>query len=194
MIDASGSLATVSQAFAVTIANYRFNGRTVYAPSNEPSVPSDLDGLILHIGGLNNIELSRPANSVQLLRFQMPATGPGGGYTPDELRAGYDMNSLLSAANGSGQTTAIFELDGYNPSDIGTYQVHYGLPQHNYSNVLVDGATGAPGPGSIEVELDMEVVSATAPNASQKVTIQCRRTATDPSGGCESVSPDGVHS
>lgn len=171
LIDASASAATVEHAFAITIADYTLNGRSVYAPTSEPSVPSNLTGLILNIAGLDNVSHYRSLGSNQAVQAQRPALGPGGGYTPSELRTAYDMNSLVSSANGSGQTVAIFELDGYKPSDVNTYLSQYSLGSAKYSNVLVDGATNTAGAGAIEVELDMEVVSAIAPGASQKIYI-----------------------
>jgi hypothetical protein len=43
-ITARGPAAAVERAFAVTIDTYAFDGRTVYAPVNEPSIPSTLAG------------------------------------------------------------------------------------------------------------------------------------------------------
>jgi subtilase family serine protease len=168
LIDASGSTSAVQQAFAVTISNYALGGRTVYAPTNEPSVPASLAGLILNVGGLSNVAHYHPLN---LLNHLIPADGPGGGYTPTQLRTAYNMKSLISSADGTGQTIAIFELDGYKSSDIKAYLSHYSLGSAKYSNVLVDGATNKAGSGAIEVELDMEVVSAIAPGATQKIYI-----------------------
>ncbi|MBV9712095.1 MAG: S8/S53 family peptidase [Ktedonobacteraceae bacterium] len=165
LIDASGSVTAVSRAFAISIADYHLDRRSVYAPTTEPSVPSDLAGLILNVGGLDNVAHYRP------LAHQTPTLGPGDGYTPTELRTAYDMNSLISRANGGGQTVALFELDGYNPSDVNTYLRHYNLGAARYSNVLVDGATTSPGEGASEVVLDMEIVSAIAPGATQKIYI-----------------------
>ncbi|WIG59094.1 MAG: Chitinase [Ktedonobacterales bacterium] len=165
LIDASGSASAVERAFNVQIGDYSYHGRSVYAPTKEPSVPSTLAGLILNIGGLDNVAVYRPASPLA------PRTGPGGGYTPSELRTAYDMNSLISSADGTGQTVAIFELDGYKSSDVNAYLSNYSLGSAKYSNVLVDGATNAAGAGAIEVELDMEVVSATAPGATQKIYI-----------------------
>ncbi len=165
LIDASGSLTTVEHAFNVNIADYMLNGRRVYAPTNEPSVPASLAGLVLNISGLDNVAQYRHAASLK------PAAGPGGGFAPADLRAAYDINSLISNSDGTGQTVAIFELDGYLPSDITTYLNNFGLGSAKFSNVLVDGATNTAGPGAIEVDLDMEVVSAIAPGATQKIYI-----------------------
>ncbi len=175
IIDAHGSVLSVENAFAVHLGTFNYRGRTVFAPTNDPSVPVSLATAVLHVAGLDNVSQYHP------LRLQRsyavpsvahePFPGPGGGYTPSELRTAYDMNSLISSDNGSGQTVAIFELDGYNASDINTYLSNYSLGSAKYSNVLVDGATNTPGSGAIEVELDMEVVSAIAPGANQKIYI-----------------------
>lgn len=174
LIDASGSVATVEAAFQTTLASYQVNGRTVYAPTVEPSVPDSLTGLIVDIAGLDDVGIYTHAPIIQNhSRSTRPhvGSGPGGGYTPSELRTAYDMNSLISSADGTGQTVAIFELDGYSPADVNSYLSFYGLGSAKYSNVLVDGATNTAGPGAIEAELDMEVVSAIAPGATQKIYI-----------------------
>ncbi|MEO7019414.1 MAG: protease pro-enzyme activation domain-containing protein, partial [Ktedonobacteraceae bacterium] len=165
LIDASGSLSTVERAFNVGISDYMLKGRSVYAPTHEPSVPASLAGMVLNISGLDNV--AQYHHSAQL----MPTAVPNGGYGPSDLRAAYDMNPLLSSVDGTGQTTAIFELDGYIPSDITSYLSHFGLGSAKFSNVLVDGATNTAGAGAIEVDLDMEVVSAIAPGATQKIYI-----------------------
>ncbi|HEX5547334.1 MAG TPA: protease pro-enzyme activation domain-containing protein, partial [Ktedonobacterales bacterium] len=176
LIDASGSVATVESAFQTTLASYQINGRTVYAPTVEPSVPDALSGVIVSVSGLDDVGIHTHGPIVQnqsQSRATQPhgGSGPGGGYTPGDLRTAYDMNSLISSANGAGQTIAIFELDGYKASDVNAYLSYYGLGSAKYSNVLVDGATNTAGPGAIEVELDMEVVSAIAPGATQKIYI-----------------------
>jgi len=171
LIDASGSVANVSHAFNVSIADYVMGKRIVHAPTNEPSIPATLAGAIAGINGLDNVAKYHPMANQHSSQQTKAQTGPGGGYTPSELRTAYDINSLISNGDSGANTVAIFELDGYTPSDINTYLSNYGLGSAKYSNVLVDGATNTPGAGAIEVELDMEVVSAIAPNASQKIYI-----------------------
>jgi kumamolisin len=104
------------------------------------------------------------------------ATGPGGGFTPSELRTAYDMNALISSADGAGQTIALFELDGYEASDVDQYLGYYSLGSAKYSDVLVDGATNTAGSGAIEVELDMEIALAIAPGATQTIYIGANST------------------
>ena len=119
LIDASGPLTTVEHAFDVTIADYQLNGRTVYSPTGEPSVPASLSGLLLNISGLDDVA------QYQHLTSQKAASASS--LTPTDLRTAYDMSPLISSSDGAGQTVAIFELDGYKSSDINTYLSNYGL-------------------------------------------------------------------
>jgi len=175
LITATGSTAQVEKAFQTELADYSNDGQVVFAPKSEPSVPAALGGIILNIAGLNSLP---PHHHLTKVAAVQPHLGPGGGYTPSELRTAYDVNSLISAGfNGTGQTVAIFELDGYPASDVNTYLSNYGLGAAKYSNVLVDGATNTAGAGAGEVVLDMEVVSALAPGATQKIYIGPNTTA-----------------
>lgn len=165
LIDASGSLSTVEHAFNVNISDYSLHGRTVFAPTSEPSVPTSLAGLVVNISGLDDVAQYHHA------ALQVKAADPAGGFAPSDLRTAYDMNPLLSNVDGTGQTTAIFELDGYLPNDVTTYLNNNNLGSAKFSNVFVDGTSNTAGAGAIEVELDMEVVSAIAPGANQKIYI-----------------------
>ncbi|HEX6797558.1 MAG TPA: S53 family peptidase [Ktedonobacterales bacterium] len=171
IIQVSGSVSTIEQALGVKINDYQLGKRVVYGPANEPTLPAQLAATVTGIVGLDNVAVYQ--NHTQRPNANAPRLGggPNGGYTPAELRAAYNMNPLISSYNGTGQTVAIFELDSYNPSDINTYLSHYGLGSAKYSNVVVDGASTTPGDGAIEVELDMETVSAISPGASQKIYI-----------------------
>ena len=85
--------------------------------------------------------------------------------TPSDIRAAYDLTSV--SPTGSGQTLAVFEFDGYTPSDITSYESAYGLPNIPLQNVLIDGVTGVPGSDADETTLDIELVMALAPGASK---------------------------
>ncbi|GER90409.1 hypothetical protein KDW_45710 [Dictyobacter vulcani] len=168
-INAAGNVGQVNLAFNTVIYDYNYKNNTVYAPVNEPAVPANVSPFIQNIGGLDDIPIE-PHHHIN--KNARPLVGPGGGYNPNELRTAYGVSGLINAGyNGTGQTVAIFELDGYTPSDVNTYLNNYNLGAPKYSNVLVDGATNTPGAGAIEVVLDMEVVSALAPNANQKIYI-----------------------
>ncbi|GCE20171.1 S53 family peptidase [Dictyobacter kobayashii] len=168
-INASGSAALIEKTFSTTLNSYDINGRLVYAPTADPSVPATIAPAIQTIAGLDNVAHYHPL-SLRQQTFQHASSA--GGYTPAQLRSAYDVNPLLKAgAGGTGQTVALFELDGYLPSDINTYRKTYNLGVLKGSPVLVNGATNTPGPTALEVEVDMEMVSALAPGATQKIYI-----------------------
>lgn len=182
VIDATAPVSTVESALDVQIANYSFAGRTVYAPVNDPSVPDSIGGLVSAISGLDNVGFwqsqvvwkNKPgANTASAPQTQHPMTGSGhgGAYSPGDLRNAYDMNPLLASYAGTGQHIALVEFDGYRPGDISTYNSYYFINVHTVNNILVDGATNTAGADAIEDTLDMDVVSAVAPAATQDVYI-----------------------
>jgi kumamolisin len=86
------------------------------------------------------------------------------GVTPAIIRSAYN---LPSSVTGSGQSLALMELDGYSASDITGYESQFSLPAVLLNNILVDGATGSAGGGADEVTLDIELMVAVAPGATQ---------------------------
>jgi subtilase family serine protease len=96
-------------------------------------------------------------------------SGPGGGFTPPQLQAAYD---LPSASKGSGETVAI--VDAYdNPdvaSDLASYRSYFGLPAGNFTKYNQAGQTGNYPSGNVdwgfEEDLDVDMVSASCPNCS----------------------------
>ena len=172
LVNTVSTVDTTQQAFKTTFRNYQLKNRVVYAPIVEPALPTNLANIVQLIGGLNNVAQYHPLMRRHNLHSRSHHLGPGGGFTPDELRSAYDVQPLLNAGmDGTGQTIALFELDGYKPSDINTYLQQYKLGPPKYSSILVDGASNYAGPASTEVTLDMEVASAIAPGARQQVYI-----------------------
>jgi kumamolisin len=177
LIHVSGTAAQMEKAFGVTINNYRNSkGQMYYANANDPKLPADLAGVIVGITGLDNEphwHHQAHLRTTAPLESGKPNTvsphvggGPAGGYTPSELRSAYDVTPLInSGINGTGQTVALFELDGFVMSNITTYDNYYSLGSPAPSTVLVDGYNGAAGQGEGEVELDIEVINAIAPKA-----------------------------
>ncbi len=179
LMDVSANVAQVEAAFGVKINNYQIGARKFYANASAPTLPSSVSSLIVSIGGMDNSTHMRPlyhlkaqssknvassTHSAQVKRAQ------ASGLVPTDLLGAYDGNPLQQAgAKGNNQTVAVFELDGYQQSDITQYEQTYSLGNPSISNVLVDGFNGAAGPGAIEVELDLEVIAAMAPSATQIV-------------------------
>ncbi|GAC1432983.1 MAG: hypothetical protein NVS4B1_24120 [Ktedonobacteraceae bacterium] len=172
LIDASADVAQVEAAFAVKINNYQIGARTFYANSSAPTVPGTVSSLIVSIGGLDNSTHMRPLYHLKT-RSSKKATQSKralAGLGPTDLLGAYNGAPLQQAGmKGANQTVAVFELDGYQQSDITQYLQTYNLGTPSITTVLVDGFNGSAGAGAIEVELDIEVVAAMAPAASQIV-------------------------
>ncbi len=181
LIDASATVAQAESAFQVSINNYKVGANSFFANASAPTIPGTLSSLILSIGGLDNSTHWKPILQSDLSQQQL-VLSPGkphtshkahatpSGYGPSDLLGAYDGNALHQAnILGDNQTVAVFELDGYQSSDITQYLQNYNLGTPNISNVLVDSYDGSAGQGAIEVELDIEVVAAMAPHANQVV-------------------------
>jgi subtilase family serine protease len=172
LIDATATVAQVQLAFSVKINTYQVGNHTFYANAAPPSVPTPISQLITSIGGLDNSVTYHPLYKRLIKHNQnLGATlAAPSGFGPKDLSGAYDAAPLQNAGiQGENQTIALFELDGYQQSDVTQYYQSYGLATPTISNVLVDNFNGAAGQGAIEVELDMEVVGAIAPHANQIV-------------------------
>jgi kumamolisin len=172
VVDVVGNAQTVERAFGVQLNQYQLdNGRTFRAPSNEPQIPAQLAGRLAAVVGLDTAAVwhthnvrkaAAPVGPVALAVPQQTGSGPGGGLTPNDIKTAYSLNNIN--ASGVGQSLALFELDGYNATDITAYESHFGLPNVPLQNVLVDGYSGAAGSGAGEVTLDIELQIAVAPS------------------------------
>ncbi|HLL78137.1 MAG TPA: protease pro-enzyme activation domain-containing protein, partial [Ktedonobacteraceae bacterium] len=170
LIDASATVGQVEQAFSTQINNYQLNNQVFYANATPPVIPGALSTLIASIGGLDNSTHYQPLSLRSLRTVRKNSQGPTNGFGPKDLSGAYDATPLQSAGMlGDNQTVALFELDGYNPSDVAQYFSNYNIATPTINNVLVDGYNGAAGQGAIEVQLDIEVLGGIAPHASQLV-------------------------
>lgn len=173
VLDVKAPAGTVENAFQVHLQKYQAaDGHVFRAPDAEPSVPVNVAP---HLSGVIGLDTSaqwkthsQPLGLLEMrgrTPFQI-GSGPGGGLTPADIRAAYNLNAA-GTPTGTGQTLAVFELDGYHASDVSAYESAYGLPAVPLQNVLVDGYSGAAGSGAGEVTLDIELQIALAPNASR---------------------------
>ncbi len=164
LIDASGTAAQMEKAFGTQLATFKDNatGRSFYANTTAPTLPSSIASIVQDVAGLNSHTVLRHAATPSARSHN----GPGGGYTPAQIKGGY---SVPSSYTGAGQTVAVIEFDGYQASNISTYVSHYALGSPAPTTVKVDGGSGALSDGQVEVELDIEMINAVAPKANVKV-------------------------
>jgi len=180
IVDVSGQPANVEKAFQIKLNTYTHprEARDFFAPDREPSVPAGLT--IQDISGLDS--LRRPQSHYKFRQFahksnvqtkttvsKLPATaksnagsGPFGSYVGNDFRNAYIPGSPL---NGSGQSVALVQFDGYYASDIIAYETLAGRTNIPLQNVLLDGFSGQPTGfgGEVEVSLDIEMVLSMAP-------------------------------
>ena len=165
------SAATINRVFHVTLRNYRHptENRLFYAADVEPSV--ELDTPLSHVSGLDNFTLlSRLTNHYAAARKNAESPSPdsgsghGGLFTGGDFRAAYAPGVTLT---GKGQTVGIIEFEGYNPSDLSTYETTNGIPNVPLQNVYLDGYSGST--MNSESATDIELVLSMAPGLSKAV-------------------------
>ena len=165
LVDATGTAAQLEKAFGTKLSTFKDarSGRSFYANDSAPTLPTALASLVSDVAGLNNhAQLHHQAAA----RTVSPHNGPGGGYTPAQLKGGYNVSGTYT---GSGQKIALLEFDGFQQSNITKYDTNYGLGSPTPTVSKVDGGSGALGDGQVEVELDIEVLHAIAPKANVTV-------------------------
>ncbi|WP_330286267.1 S53 family peptidase [Streptomyces sp. NBC_00576] len=164
LVDASGTAAQLEKAFGTKLSTWKdaSSGRSFYANEAAPTLPSAVASLVSDVAGLNN----RTQLHHQSASRVAPRNGPGGGYTPAQLKGGYNVSGTYT---GSGQKIALLEFDGFQQSNITKYDTNYSLGSPTPTVSKVDGGSGALGDGQVEVELDIEVLHAIAPKANVTV-------------------------
>ena len=169
----SGTIAALSAAFSVYLANYEhpdgaFRGRTgpIY-------IPADLAGIVQGVFGFDNRPQARP----HFRQHKRPTIRAGQGTARDASQSGYtplqvaQLYNFPAGLDGTGECIGILEFGGgYNTDDLNTYFQQLGISVPFITAMSVDGVTNQPAPGQnspdTEVMLDIEVAGAVAPGAS----------------------------
>ncbi|HEU5389827.1 MAG TPA: S53 family peptidase [Streptosporangiaceae bacterium] len=174
-VRAAGTIGALSSAFGVTLQQVSSpdpkTGEAVMHRYREGPlfVPAALDGVVVAVLGLDTRPQARP-------HFRRRGVAPhaaaaGSTYPPNQVAGIY---KFPAGTTGAGQTIAIIELGGgFSTSDLDTYFGGLGIAVPSISAVSVDGASNAPGSdpngADIEVALDIDVIGAAAPGATQIV-------------------------
>jgi Pro-kumamolisin, activation domain/Viral BACON domain len=175
LLGVTGSVADIEKIFHLTLRTYNHptEARTFFAPDTEPSLALAVP--VLTVAGLNNYRLPHP---MSLRRAPAQAagmvplangSGPGSNYIGNDFRAAYVPGVQLT---GTGQTVGLLEFDGYDASDIASYETLATLPSVPLTNVLIDSASGSAGPNSDEVSLDIEMAISMAPGLNAVVVYE----------------------
>lgn len=169
LLDVKGRTSVIESAFHVHLNNFTAaNGSHFFAPDTAPALPAAIASHINTIVGLHNA--LKPGNNLRLLGKNKSKgkpghnlSGPNGGFLASDIKKAYGLDGI--AQDGTGQTVALLELDGFLADDITTYRKRSNLPNGTVEVRLVDDATGEAGSGAVEVVLDIDMVSMLAPNA-----------------------------
>lgn len=184
-ITLTASAARLSSAFATSFQQVSVGGRTAYANTSAPALPSSIAATVQGVIGLDDLTRPQPLDKASAaaakihaaaLRPHVATGGPqpcaaatteattNNSLTADQLASAYDFSGLYQEGDkGAGETIGLFELAPYEPSDIAAYQSCYGTDA-SVSNVVVDGG---PGTGANdEATGDIEDVIGLAPQAS----------------------------
>ena len=181
-VQASGPAEAVARAFDAPIGLFAApkavtgGRRRAYGIERDPTIPASLAPVIRGVAGLNDLPaalrfppLLAPKRSRVPRRGPAQERGPGGGYTPAEIHAAYDVSGDVGSG-GRGERVAILEFGGgFSSADFSSFCAAYGLPAADVTEVSVSGAKndyrGQTGDADVEVALDMDWVRASAPEA-----------------------------
>jgi kumamolisin len=169
-----GSVATLSRAFNVELLIYEQPGGSYRGRTGPVHIPSELDGIVTAVLGLDNRPQARPhfRTYEPAITTHVNTRQAAGTFTPLQVAHAYEFPPNT---DGAGQCIAIIELGGgFKAKDV----------QHYFKNTLkmtppkviaisVDGAnnspTGDPNGPDGEVMLDIEVAGAVAPKSTLAV-------------------------
>lgn len=166
-VDATGTVAQVKKAFAVTQSTYRVQGQVVRANAEAPRIPASLAGAVKFIGGLDASQtLVRPKasppspiapalpcndNSLDVKVHISPDANQYGdtipsnycGLTPQQVRTAYGLPADWhdSAATGKGVTVGITDAfaSPTEPADANRFAADHGLPPVDFTQYVVPG-------------------------------------------------------
>jgi kumamolisin len=171
----AGTVAQFQVAFGVQLQHCEHPDGTYRGRQGAIQIPSELDGIVEAVLGLDNrpqahahfrVRDARNGSSGIAASSNATAAAAGVAFTPLQLASLYSFPS----GTGQGQCVGIIELGGgYKPADLKTYFTKLKVGSPKVTAVSVDHGKNQPtgdanGPDG-EVMLDIEVVGAIAPQA-----------------------------
>jgi len=168
----SGTAADFEQAFSVTLKRYNLAGTDYRGRSGPIFIPSDLDGVVVGVFGLDNRPFARAHYSLKRRRRPTPVPEADTAYYPAQIAALYNFPTDVT---GQGQKIGIIELGGgFRQTDLDTYFAEAGVASPPSVSAATFAGGGANSPGTdpldpanpdVEVLLDIEVAGSVAPGA-----------------------------
>ncbi len=156
-----GTVGAIDDFFSTRIGDFRdTDGRPYVAPLHPPVVPATLRPSVTGVAGLNGAPAPPPL-----------AIPRGEGLFPKDAAKAYDITPLQQQGiDGNGQTIAIVSFASFREQDVNAFVHHVGLDAPPVAQAIervpVDGGNNdKTGDTSVEVNLDLDVVHGTAPQA-----------------------------
>lgn len=184
LIQFSGKVGALRQAFHAEIHRYKIGGVTALANTKPLEVPTALAPLIRGMAPLSTYRAQPQIHKTGAAlytksnhQFKPTWTIPNGQQTfyalaPEDFATQYDVTPLLNAGvNGNGQTIGIINESNIDLSLVAAYRKLFGLPD-NVPQVVIDGDDPGEIPEiDIEAYLDVEQSGAVAPAATIKLYV-----------------------
>jgi hypothetical protein len=164
-IRVSGTVAQMSEAFAVELATYESPTEKYRGREGCLHLPNEIADIVEGVFGLDNRRMARPLYKISGAKAAeaspAQATVP---LTPPQVAQLY---GFPTSPNASGQTIGLLEFGGgYQMSDIQLFCNSVKAPVPSITPVSVDGQPNNPADGAaVEVLLDIDVASTAAPGA-----------------------------
>jgi len=163
-----GSTAQLQTLFKTQLNNYRSaDGKEFYSAAFRPTVPDEIATRVSGVIGLTNgahyASLAKPYKvfgedaALPTTAPDSGGTGPGGTYSPADLRTCYQIPAYGDLVP---QSVAVFEQGGFNASDVTTFLKTMKLPKVPVTFVSVNGYDGHVDDSQIELEavLDIDMI------------------------------------
>ena len=150
LVTADGTAAAVDTAFATTISNVSWNGKTYFANTAAAQVPASLAGIVGSVLGLQDIGTMHTD-----LAADLPPTGNVGAlYTPQDFWTFYDA---ATAPTGRSTSIAVFAEGDVSPAvgQLAVQEAAYHLPKVPVTVEPV-GPASSDTSGEVEWEIDTQ--------------------------------------
>lgn len=186
VIEFSGNVAQVRNAFHTEIHRFLVNGEMRQANSVDPQIPAALTPVVAGIVSMHNFprkSMKRDAGTFvgNIQRGATPFfTTTSGNYVvgPADFARIYNVPNGLSGTkvlDGTGVTIALVADSNINPQDVANFRSLFGLSANfSSANIILDGPDpGIGGPNSDEGEaiLDAEMAGMAAPGATVELVV-----------------------
>ena len=162
---------TMGVLFQTHFVTHRYKGRTFFAPSTPPRLPTFIADRLVSVVGLD--DYSQPMQPYYRGQSQAPARAsttlgarancsPSRGVVTSQIAQAYSYPPFWKAGfGGQNITISLVEIDGFSASDVANYGACVGYRGH----ITVKNVDGAPTQPGAETMLDVEMIQGLAPSA-----------------------------